>query len=296
MATRKPTASTTLRRSAPLPVDVRVTFAAAHTLFAVLGLVLVAAGLVWLARWPGFALRDVQLQGELLRTNLPTLRAQLAPRLKGSFFSVDLAQVQHAFETVPWVRHAVVRRVWPDGLLVRLEEHRPAALWQGNSSASTSAANDRIVNDLGEVFEASAADIEDSAASPGSPAAQAAALPTLAGPEGSAAAMLALYRKLVPVLAQMDQQIDTLELSDRGSWRTELRSGAVIELGRGSAEQVVARTTQFVQTVAAATDKWRAPLEVADLRHSDGYAVRLRGITVSSAASAATVARATKTN
>jgi len=91
----------------------------------------------------------------------------------------------------------------------------------------------------------------------------------------------------------VDQQIETLELSDRGSWRAETRSGAVIELGRGAEEQIVARTTQFVRTVAEATDKWRAPLEVADLRHSDGYAVRLRGITVSSAASAAA---ATKTN
>ena len=177
---------------------------------------------------------------------------------------------------------------------MRLEEHRPAALWQGSDSSS-SAASDRIVNDLGEVFEAPAGDIEEANTAAETPGA-AATLPTLAGPEGSAATMLALYRRLVPVLAQMEQQIDTLELSDRGSWRTELRSGAVIELGRGSAEQVVARTTQFVQTVAAATDKWHAPLEVADLRHSDGYAVRLRGISVSSAASASAASTATKTN
>ena len=36
-----------------------------------------------------------------------------------------------AFEAVPWVRRAVVRRVWPDRLAVRLEEHRAAALWEG---------------------------------------------------------------------------------------------------------------------------------------------------------------------
>lgn len=295
MATRK-TNHPSQRRPAPLPVDVRVTDAAAQLLWAVLALVLVAGAVLWLLRWPGFALRGVQLQGELVRTNLPTLRAHVAPRLAGTFFSVDLQQLRAAFESVPWVRSAVVRRVWPDGLVVRLEEHRPAALWQGSDTKATS---DRIVNDLGEVFEASAGDIEEPASVatlPGSPAAAGAALPTLAGPEGSAAAMLALYRRLVPVLAHVDQQIDTLELSDRGSWRAETRSGAVIELGRGQEEQIVARTTQFVRTVGEATDKWRAPLEVADLRHSDGYAVRLRGITVSSAASAATLAKATKTN
>lgn len=297
MAARKPTPAKP-RRSLPLPADVRITNAAASALFALLAVVLVAGALVWLARWPGFALRDVQLQGALQRTHLPALRAQVAPHLNGSFFSLDLKQVQTAFESVPWVRHAVVRRVWPDGLLVRLEEHRPAALWQGSGSSATT---DRLVNDLGEVFEASAGDLEDPAAAaagspstPPTPAAAAAMLPTLAGPEGSAAAMLSLARRLAPLLAQMDQQLETLELSDRGSWRAETRAGAVIELGRGDEDQIVARATQFVQTVAEATDKWRAPLEVADLRHSDGYAVRLRGISVSSAASAA--AAGNKTN
>ncbi len=293
MATRKAT-PTAKRRGAPLPADVRITNAAASTLFVLLALVLAAGALLWLARWQGFALRDVQLQGELLRTNLPTLRAHVAPHLKGSFFTLNLLQVQRAFEDVPWVRHAVVRRVWPGGLLVRLEEHRPAALWQGSGS---SAASDRIVNDLGEVFEASASDIEDPAAATGTGSASAspaaAGLPTLAGPEGSAAAMLAMVRRLAPLLAHMDQQIETLELSDRGSWRAETRTGAVIELGRGDEEQIVVRATQFVHTVAEATDRWRAPLEVADLRHSDGYAVRLRGISVSSAASAAAAGRKT---
>lgn len=295
MAARKPVNPAKTRRSPPLPADVRVTNAAASTLFALLALVLVAGVLVWLARWPGLLLRDVQLLGTLQRTNLPTLRAHVAPHLQGSFFTLDLKQVQAAFESVPWVRRAVVRRVWPDGLVVRLEEHRPAALWQGGGGG---AGGDRLVNDLGEVFEASAADIEDNAAAtaavtgattatPPTPAAAAALLPTLAGPEGSAAAMLALVRRLAPLLAQMDQHIEMLELSDRGSWRAETRTGAVIELGRGDEDQIVARATQFVQTVAEATDKWRAPLEVADLRHSDGYAVRLRGISVSSAASAA---------
>jgi cell division protein FtsQ len=292
MATRKPLPART-RRTEPLPVDVRVTHAAADLLWAVLVVVLAVGAALWLLRWPGFALRSVQLQGELVRTHLPTLRAQVAPRLGGSFFSVDLQQLRTAFEGVPWVRRAVVRRVWPNGLVVRLEEHRPAALWQGSDSRAT---GDRIVNDLGEVFEASAGDLEDAAASatvPGSPAAAAAVLPTLAGPAGSSAAMLSLYRRLLPVLAEMDQQIETLELSDRGSWRAETRSGAVIEIGRGSEEQIVARTTQFVRTVAEATERWQAPLALADLRHSDGYAVRLRGISVSSAASAAA---ANKTN
>jgi cell division protein FtsQ len=52
-----------------------------------------------------------------------------------------------------------------------------------------------------------------------------------------------------------------------------------MELGRGSDDEVVARTERFVRTFAAANARWRAPLLHADLRHPSGYALRLRGVT-----------------
>jgi hypothetical protein len=42
---------------------------------------------------------------------------------------------------------------------------------------------------------------------------------------------------------------------------------------------VVARTERFVRTLARPPAATSAPLEYADLRHADGYAVRLRGVT-----------------
>jgi cell division protein FtsQ len=286
-AAARGSASGTTRRAAPgwatpqaalkvvSQLDLRIMRAATRVLLALLALVLLLALARWSKQTPLFALRGAEVVGALHRVNLPTLRAQVAPRLLGNFFGLDLDQARSAFETVPWVRRAEVRRVWPDRLLVRLEEHRPAAVWEGGDESQ---ASERLVNDLGEVFEAHGADLEDAAAS-------ADTLPSFMGPQGQAGAMLALYRRLTPLLAQMEQRIDTLQLSDRGSWRAELRSGAVVELGRGSEEQLVQRTARFVATVTEATSRWQAPLEVADLRHSDGYALRLRGISVAPAAS-----------
>ncbi len=274
--------------AAPLPVDVRVTHMAANTLFTLLAVVLAGGAVLWLVRSPGFALRGLALESQPLHVHMPTLRAQVTPHLRGNFFTVDLDRVQTAFEAVPWVRHAVVRRVWPDRLTVRLEEHRPAAVWDGLDTANGS---ERLVNDHGEVFEASAGDL-DEASVDGAP------MPTFSGPEGSAASMLSLYRRLRPLMAELGQPIESLQLSDRGTWRAELEGDTVIEMGRGSEEQLLARTRQFVQTVGEATERWRAPLAVADLRHTDGYAVRLRGISVApaGAASAAAGARTTRTN
>ena len=53
---------------------------------------------------------------------------------------------------------------------------------------------------------------------------------------------------------------------------------AEVELGRGSDDEVIARTQRFVGTVTQVTQRYQRPLEYADLRHNEGYAVRLKGI------------------
>ena len=80
----------------------------------------------------------------------------------------------------------------------------------------------------------------------------------------------------------MDAHIDTLELSGRGSWRVELDTGAEIELGRGSDDEVIARTRSFVATLPEVRNRYQQhPLLSADLRHNAGYAVRLEGVSTS---------------
>jgi cell division protein FtsQ len=245
-----------------LPPDVRLMNATARAVLVLAGVVLCAAAAAWMARLPMFALRAIQVDGDIARNSTSTIRANAAPRLAGNFFSIDLQKARGAFESVPWVRHAVVRRVWPNRLAVQLEEHRPAALWAADDG------NDKLVNSFGEVFEANTGDVEDDA------------LPRLAGPETSSARMLAVYRQLNPVLARLDAgDIEQLRLSGRGSWRAEREGGAVIELGRGNDEELLARADRFVRTVAQVTGQYQRPLEYADLRHTDGYAVRLKGVT-----------------
>jgi cell division protein FtsQ len=78
--------------------------------------------------------------------------------------------------------------------------------------------------------------------------------------------------------APLGTHVDELAYSGRGSWQATLDSGAVVELGRGSDDDVVARTARFVATVEQVTSRFQRPLQYADLRHHDGYAVRLKGV------------------
>lgn len=244
-----------------LPMDIRLMNGAASALFALVGLGLCAALLLWLARSPWLNIRAVQLEGELQRNSVATIRANAMPRLHGNFFSMDLDQARAAFEAVPWVRQATLRRVWPDRLAVHLSEHQPEALWQAEDGS------ERLVNAQGEVFEANLGDVEDEH------------LPEFSGPEGSAAQMLSLYRRLAPLFAAYKMEPVALQLSGRGSWSVELDTGASVTLGRGSEDELLARSERFLRSVSQVTGHFQRDLEHADLRHADGYAVRLRGIT-----------------
>ena len=251
----------------PLPFDVRLMNITATVLFAACGVLLAVALAWWAVRHPAFAIRAIVVQGDVTHNSAATLRANVAPRLAGNFFTIDLEQARTAFEAVPWVRKAVVQRQFPNKLRVRIEEHQAQAFW-GNDSES------RLVNTFGEVFDANPGDVEKED------------MPRLVGPEGTAPQVLAMYRGLKPQLEKLDLAIEQLMLTRRGSWTLQLDSGATVELGRGTTEEVLARSQRFAQTLTQVTSKYgRRPeaLVTADLRYPDGYAVKLRGVTTTDA-------------
>jgi cell division protein FtsQ len=248
--------------SIPAPFDVKLMNIVANIAFVTVTLMLLAAGAWWVLRQPFFPIGGIKVDGEVTHNNAVTLRANVAPQLKGNFFTIDLARARAAFESVPWVRSAVVRREFPDKLRVTLTEQVPVATW-GDDAGS------KLINGFGDVFEANVAEVDDN-------------LPRLDGPIEQAGQVLGMYRVLQPQFQPYELSIDELTLSSRGSWKVVLDSGAEIELGRGQSEEVTARLQRFLKTVTQVAGQYRrsvADVEGADLRHNDAYALRLRGVT-----------------
>lgn len=246
----------------PTPVDVKLMNMTALVLvvaFAALCVLALARGV---SRLSVFDIQGIAVTGEVNHNNAVTLRANVAPRLSGTFFTVDLARVRAAFESLPWVRRAVVRRDFPNRLRVELQEHQPVAYWGGDGEV-------RLINSYGEVFEANVGEVEQDN------------LPRLSGPEGQSADVLAMYRTVTPLFEKVDLPVDQLEMSSGGSWRLQLDSGATIEMGRGSVDEVSARVNRFLKTLTQVTSRYGRQanaIEAADLRHENGYAIRLRGV------------------
>lgn len=246
----------------PLPTDVRLMNMASALLMAVFVVLTLGAGAWWLLSHPMFAIQSIKVQGEVVRSHSASFRHQVVPQLHGNFFTLNLSQAQEAFKSVPWVREAVVHRVFPGQLRSVVVEHQPMATW-GEEGGNF------MVNEQGQVFEAPVEDVDIEK------------LPRMLGPDGSSARVAGMYRVMTPLFDALDFRLEKIELTARGSWRVWTDNGALVELGRGSERELVERIDLLLKTLPQVTSRYgRTPLALqgADLRHKDGYALRLRGV------------------
>jgi cell division protein FtsQ len=241
--------------------------AAANLLLGLAALLFAYGGLQLLLRSPLFPLKEIVVRGALQNAAAPDIEAAV-DGIGGNFFAVDLAAVRARLEQVGWVRRVDVRRVWPDRIEVKLEEHIAFARW-GDTG---------LVNTFGEAFGAS----PDSAS--------AARLPLFAGPAGTEGELTRRYRRFAELLAPLGAatehaRIAAIILTPRYAWQLRLADGLDLELGRDGAETVEQRLARFV---AAYPDSiGRLPRQVAasgaelqrhvDLRYPNGFALRVAG-------------------
>ena len=221
-------------------------------------MLLSSAVLAWAAvnfaqRLPGFSLRQVVVQNRLQQVTPMQIDYAVRDAVSGNFFTVNLDTVRAAFEKLPWVRHADVRRRWPDTLELTIEEHVAAGRWQQLDGES------RLVNDKGEVFAAAAEGD----------------LPSLAGPEGAASGVLGRYREFNQALAPLGRSLQSVALSPRQAWQLKLDDGLVLELGREESQHPITdRMARFIASYQEVQQKVGAHLISIDMRYPNGFAVR----------------------
>lgn len=251
-----------MKKPMTLPMDVRLMQWTASLMFVLAFIMCVASGIGWLLRHPAFSIQGITVRGNVTHSNTVTLRANVLPQLTGNFFTLNLMQARQAFEQIPWIRSALVRREFPNRLNVTLEEFLPVAQWGSEGDG-------KFLSVEGSVFEVNADDVDSEI------------LPTLKGPESQAKVVLEMFHYLKPLMAKMDMNLDKLELSQRGSWTAQLESGATLELGHGSQQEIGTRLQVFFKTltqVASRYSRTATSLLSADLRYENGYALRLRGV------------------
>jgi cell division protein FtsQ len=245
--------------------DAKTLNAASNGLMVLVMLTCAAAGVWWLAQMPMFTLRTIRIeimdQAELRHVNHLTLRSGTLGKIKGNFFTSNLDTVRLAFESVPWVRRATVRREWPNQLIVALEEHEVLGTWGEDG---------RLLSAKGDLFTANLAEAEDDHF-----------LPELSGPDGSEKEVLRRFADLRSWFAPLKLEPQALALSDRYAWTVKLDNGMSVALGREQTkttlkERVDRLTGIYPQLASRLTD-----IDTIDMRYPNGLALSAHGLAIS---------------
>ncbi len=240
--------------------DLRIMRALANTLLGIAALILVSAGLKWLAQRPMFTLQTIrvetQTQSELRHVNKLTIRSTAIPRIRGNFFTTDLESVRNAFEAVPWVRRASVRREWPNQLIVTVEEHRAIGTWGDKG---------QLLSTKGEIFTANLAEAEEESGN----------LPEFGGPAGSEKEVLAHFDQFRSWFAAVQLAPESVQLSSRYAWSVKLNNGMSVELGREQDKEILkTRVQRFIGVYPQLLVRLKDRIDGVDLRYPNGLALK----------------------
>jgi cell division protein FtsQ len=205
----------------------------------------------------------ISVEGDLSYVSQQAVQEHMEPFVNASFFSVDLPGLRHELEQMPWIASAQVRRVWPDQLLVRLEEHLPIARW----------GDEALLNNQGKAF---------------APKEQAnyQHLPQLYGPKRAQQQVMQQYQMLSQMLRPLGFSVARLELRERGSWFLSTGQGIELLLGR---DHLVEKMRRFTAIYDKALKAQQTNIARIDLRYAYGLAVTWREPITPTAADTAVV-------
>ncbi|AIL32323.1 cell division protein FtsQ/DivIB [Basilea psittacipulmonis] len=223
----------------------------------------------WVVHLPYFDLERIYVQerqgGHLKNVSPNLLNNALIAKISGNFFTVNLDSVAQQVKQVPWVRSVQVRRLWPNGLVLYVEEHEPFAYW--NST--------QMIDTWGDVFTPS--NFQESADMN---------LLHFQGPENSAKLVVKRYQYLAKMLSKIHLSVESITLNDRYAWNIRLDNGITLLLSRDEvAESLEDNDTDkvFNERISRFVNAWKEiqafnkehSIAIIDLRYSKGFAVKL---------------------
>nr|WP_314859990.1 cell division protein FtsQ/DivIB [uncultured Undibacterium sp.] len=247
--------------------DAKLMNATANVLFSIALLAMLVSGIWWVIHRPVFALNVVRVesekvgerqdgtQAELRHVNTLTIRDQAVPKITGNFFTTNLEDVKQAFESVPWVRKASVQRVWPDTLVVRIEEHDVLGTWGEDG---------RLISRVGDVFTANLAEAEEDVQLIG-----------LSGPEGSEKEVVTQYLLFKQWFASLNLEPEAVQYSSRYAWSVKLNNGLQVELGKVQESNALKRRVdQLIKVYPQLVTRLQGSIVSVDMRYPNGLALK----------------------
>ena len=106
---------------------------------------LIGSGIAWLYNSKYFPVKQIAIQGKLKYASNKELQTVAREHIRGNMFRADIDSAQAAFQELPWIDSAMVRRRFPETVEIILTERVPVAHWRAGG----------LVDSKGNVFAAS---------------------------------------------------------------------------------------------------------------------------------------------
>lgn len=189
---------------------------------------------------------QLELYGDLQRSEAGAITAELRPALQAGFFAASSAEVRAQLAEVPWVEAAQTEFLWPDRLALHITEHTPLAAIEGGG----------VITKAGTIIDVPA---------PGG-------LPIVRGTQHRTQDIAEVLRLVQEACA--DCAVRGLEIRGGQQLRLQLTwadHALRVELGRPDWRDAMARLTNHA---LPALREQLARVETIDMRYRHAYAVR----------------------
>lgn len=216
------------------------------------------AALVWLtpqiteralAIWDR-PVNGVAIEGQFRLVDKDHIAMLLESNIDTGFWQLDIQGLQSALERDPWIDYVLIRRRWPDRLIVEVVEQTPIARW----------ADRGFVNNRAELILAT--NVE-----------RLASLPRLDAEDRSLGKLMQSYQTIAALMSVRNLNIARIELDKRGSWKVQLQDGVKIAFGRHQLQERMRLFGKVYDDQLAG--RW-AEVSSVDVRYNNGAAVSWR--------------------
>jgi cell division protein FtsQ len=193
-----------------------------------------------------FPFNKIQVEAPFIYVSKHKIEQKVLPELKHGFFLINKSKTAHSLEKLSWVDKATVKRVWPDVLIIKINERRPIAKFNKQG----------LVDDHGEVFFPKNLVQFD--------------LPQLIGEQGSEKELLHQFKKMSSILSNVSLSLNVLK-NEPQKLTLIMKDGLEVVMSK---KQSVSQLKRFVTIYPKLAEHRAKPLLHLDLRYRHGLAVR----------------------
>ena len=215
--------------------------------------IIIAVGFIWggetLRNPDNFPIERVKIIAPYEHITPKMLQEVIGAFATRGFFGLDVISLKQRLLALPWVYAVVIKREWPDTIVISIFEQKAVAEWN----------NEALLNQEGGIFRPAKESFPNK-------------LPLLSGTDADAAQVWTNYQNMQTELNPLHFNIAQLNLDSQGFWHAILNDGEEMFI---SYNNPLARLQDFIAAYPKIIEShhanhWRS----IDLRYEDGVAIK----------------------